>query len=63
MTDQTPARDQLGRLLDVEPGASAEEIAEAVARRDALDAANLAELRRLGRLGNQHTSPGAPGWQ
>ena len=44
----SPARDDLGRLLDVPEGASPEEIAEAVARRDAADAANLAHFRRLG---------------
>lgn len=36
---RAPARDGLGRVLDVAEDASAEEIAEAVARRDRLDAA------------------------
>lgn len=47
--DLTPVRDASGRIL---PGVSLdsteEEIAEAVARRDALDAANLSHLRSLG---------------
>lgn len=59
----SPARDDKGRILDVGPSASDEEIAEAIARRDALDAANLAELRRTGRLGNQSILPAdSSGW-
>jgi hypothetical protein len=51
--DLGPVRDESGRLLDgVTFESSDEEIAEAVARRDAADAASLAELRRLGALGN-----------
>ncbi|GAB2736455.1 hypothetical protein [Nocardioides pakistanensis] len=44
----TYARDESGRLLDVPEDASPEEIAEAVARRDAEDARNRADLARLG---------------
>jgi hypothetical protein len=48
-----PVRDESGRLLDgVTFESTDEEIAEAVARRDAADAANLDTLRSLGRLGN-----------
>jgi hypothetical protein len=51
MTDVV--RDESGRILDrVTFESTPEEIAEAIARRDALDARNLAELRRLGALGN-----------
>lgn len=52
-TNRTPAaRDYLGRILDVSEDASPEEIAEAVARRDAEDRRNLAVLRGARRLGN-----------
>jgi hypothetical protein len=51
MTDY--ARDDRGRILDVPADASPEEIAEAIARRDALDAANLTTLRSARRLFNQ----------
>lgn len=57
-----PVRDEKGRILDVGPNATEEEIAEAIARRDAEEARSLAELRRLGRLGNQHASAEPSGW-
>lgn len=53
----TPARDHLGRLLDVPEDSSPEEIAEAVARLDTAEALNLATLRRYGRH-----NLAAPGW-
>lgn len=52
-----PARDALGRVLDVPEDASPEEISEAVARRDAEDASNRAALARLGVANGR-----GPGW-
>lgn len=62
MTHSTPlpARDHLGRILDVSEDASPEEIAEAVARRDAEDRRNLDTLRRTRRLGN--LAPSSSTW-
>ena len=51
-----PVRDETGRILDgVTFDSTEEEIAEAIARRDALDAANLDVLRRAGALDNAWT--------
>ncbi|MFL6061479.1 MAG: hypothetical protein ACJ72E_09625 [Marmoricola sp.] len=63
MLDNTPIRDTSGRILDgVTFESSDEEIAQAVARRDASDARNLADLRRVGRLGNQWDRGDSADW-
>lgn len=53
----TPARTPDGRLLDVPIDASPEEIAESIARRDAMDEANRAALARVGIVNGR-----GPGW-
>lgn len=52
-----PVRDGLGRLLDVCEGATPEEIADAIDRRNAEDGRNLADLSRLGIVNGR-----GPGW-
>jgi hypothetical protein len=53
----TPARTPDGRLLDVPDTATEDEIAEAVARRDAEDARAREALARLGIVNGR-----GPGW-